>query len=145
MIVLIRWKEHWMNFLCDTNIVSEVMRKSPDQNVKNWLNEREVVYLSVITVEEIHCGLAHKDARKQKEWFEKFVEYRCEVIPITSAIAVRCGALRGELRKHGILRTQADIFIAATAYEHGLTLVTRNTGDFEGCKIQLFNPFTNLP
>jgi toxin FitB len=130
-----------MNFLCDTNIISEVMRKSPNPNVKVWMNGLELIYLSVIMVEEIHCGLAHKDARRQKKWFEKFVEFRCEVLPITSAIATRCGVMRGEFRKQGIIRTQSDIFIAATAYEHGLTLVTRNTSDFDGCNIQIFNPF----
>jgi len=90
-----------MNFLCDTNIVSEVMRKSPNQNVKNWLNDLELIYLSVITVEEIHCGLAHKDANRQREWFDKFVEFRCEMFPITSVIAVRCGIIQGEFRKQG--------------------------------------------
>ncbi len=134
-----------MNFLCDTNIVSEVMRKLPNTNVKNWLIDLELIYLSVITVEEIHCGLAHKDARRQKEWFEKFVKFRCELLPITTAISVHTGIMRGEFRKQGITRTQADLFIAATAYEHGLTLVTRNTDDFEGCNIEVFNPFIELP
>jgi toxin FitB len=134
-----------MNFLCDTNIVSEVMKKLPNQTVKNWLNKRELIYLSVITIEEIYCGLAHKDARRQKQWFEKFVKFRCEVLPITSLIAVRCGIMHGNFRKQGIIRTQADLFIAATVYEHGLTLVTRNTCDFKSCNIQVFNPFLELP
>jgi len=133
-----------MNFLCDTNIISEVMRKSPNPNVRDWLNGLEFVCLSVITVEEIYCGLANKDARRQKDWFGKFVEFRSEVLPITSAIATRCGIMRGEFRKQGIIRTQADMFIAATAYENGLTVVTRNTDDFEGCNIQVFNPFVAL-
>ncbi len=130
-----------MNFLCDTNIISEVMKKLPNQAVKNWMKDREFLYLSVITVEEIYCGLAHKDARRQKEWFEKFVEFRCEVLPITTAVASRCGVMRGEFRRQGIIRTQADVLIASTAYEYGLTIVTRNTDDFKGCNIQMLNPF----
>lgn len=132
-----------MKFLCDTNIISEVMKRSPNLQVKNWLNAQDVIYLSVITIEEIYFGLTYKDVKRQSEWFEKFVQLRCEVLPITFSIANRSGRLRGEFRQKGIVRTQADILIAATADEHGLILVTRNAKDFEDCNIRLFNPFAN--
>jgi predicted nucleic acid-binding protein len=132
-----------MNFLCDTNIISEVMKRSPNLQVKDWLKTQELIYLSVITIEEIYFGLTYKDAKRQSEWFEKFVQLRCEVLPITFSIANRCGKLRGEFRRKGIARAQADILIAATAHEHGLILVTRNVKDFEDCNIQLYDPFSN--
>jgi predicted nucleic acid-binding protein len=66
-------------------------------------------------------------------------------LPITPAIARRCGLWRGEFRRRGLARTQADLLIAATAEDHQLTLATRNTADFEGCGLTLFNPFTELP
>ncbi|BAY65248.1 nucleic acid binding protein [Calothrix brevissima NIES-22] len=50
--------------------------------------------------------------------------------------------LRGYLQTQGKPRTQADIIIAATAEIHQITLVTRNTKDFEGCGITILNPFT---
>jgi len=96
-----------MSFLCDTNVISEVMKRAPNVNVKQWLINQEIIYLSVITVEEIYFGLAYKDARQQLEWFEKFLQYRCEVLPITYSIAIRSGTLRGYFRKKGITRTQA--------------------------------------
>lgn len=130
-----------MTYLCDTNILSEAMKRQPDLKVKQWLSAQELVYVSVITVEEIYCGLAYKEAPKQREWFEKFLLLACEVLPVTLAIAKRSGELRGSFRKKGITRTQADLVIAATAYENNLTLATRNTRDFEDCDIQLFNPF----
>jgi toxin FitB len=49
--------------------------------------------------------------------------------------------MRGNFRTKGISRSQADILIAATAEIHDLILVTRNTRDFEGCNIQILNPF----
>jgi len=130
-----------MKYLCDTNVISEAMKRQPDLKVKQWLGARELVYASVITVEEIYFGLAYKEAPKQREWFEKFLRLGSEVLPITLAIAKRSGELRGNFRKKGVIRTQADLLIAATAYEHNLTLAMRNTRDFEDCDIQLFNPF----
>ncbi len=133
-----------MMFLCDTNIVSEVMKRLPDPIVKKWLSRQEMIYVSVITLEEISCGLAYKDALRQSEWFEKFIQFRCVILPVTGTIAKRSGNLRGKFRQRGIVRTQADLLIAATAYEHNLILVTRNTQDFEECDIRLLNPFNEI-
>jgi toxin FitB len=63
------------------------------------------------------------------------------VIPVTTEIGRRAGELRAQMEGKGQTRTQADMLLAATAQRHGLTLVTRNTGDFEGCGIALLNPF----
>jgi toxin FitB len=131
-------------FLCDTNIVSEVMKRLPNPSVKNWLSRQEMIYLSVITLEEIFCGLAYKDARRQYEWFERFIKFRTVILPLTGSIANRCGNMRGKFRQIGIVRTQADLLIAATAYEHNLILATRNTQDFEECDIRLLNPFNEV-
>lgn len=130
-----------MKFLCDTNVISEVMKRLPNPRVRSWLAAQESICMSVIGVEEIHVGLTHKNAEKQLRWFGKFLRLRTDVLPVTLAIAVRCGILRGNFRRRGIARTQADTLIAATAYEHDLTLATRNVRDFEDCDIRIFNPF----
>ena len=72
-----------MAFLCDTNIISEVMRPRPQPAVTAWLGQQEKIYLSVISVEEIYYGLAYKQAQRQLEWFEKLLQLRAEVLPIT--------------------------------------------------------------
>lgn len=130
-----------MRYLCDTNIVSEAMRRSPNRDLLLWFESLDTVIISVITVEEIRCGLAHKDAHRQLGWFEEFCRIGCEVLPVSKAIATRAGILRGQLRKAGRLQTQADMLIAATASRHGLTLATRNVADFDRCGIPVFNPF----
>jgi len=130
-----------MKYLCDTNVISECMKRSPDPKVRQWLSSQELVYLSAITVEEIYFGLTYKDAPRQREWFEELIRFRSKILPVTYSIAERCGTLRGSFRKKGIIRTQADLLIAATAYKHNLILATRNVRDFEDCGIQLFNPF----
>jgi predicted nucleic acid-binding protein len=130
-----------MNYLIDTNVISEAMKRSPNPKVNQWVTDQEIVYLSVISVEEIYFGLAHKEASRQLEWFERLLQFRAEVLPVTLSRAKHCGTLRGNFYKRGITRTQADLLIAATAHEHNLILSTRNTRDFEDCDIQLFNPF----
>jgi len=63
------------------------------------------------------------------------------ILPIIEAIARQAGELRGKLQTEGKVRTQADILIAATAKIYGLTLVTRNVKDFQGCNLTILDPF----
>jgi len=97
--------------------------------------------ISVISVDEIIYGLSWKPNTKTVNWFARFLAETCDVLPVTASIAKRAGTIRGQLRARGATRTQADMLIAATAELHGLTLVTRNVRDFDGCAIDLFNPF----
>ena len=130
-----------MSFLFDSNAISEAMKREPNLQVRQLIDKQTPVLLSAVSVEEIYYGLTYKDARKKWAWFENFVQSRCEVLPVTTDIAKQCGILRGQFRLQGITRSQADLLIGATALLHNLVLVTRNTKDFEGCGIQLFNPF----
>ena len=57
---------------------------------------------------------------KNVAWFEKFVQSRCEVLPVTTDIAKQCGILRGQFRLQGITRSQADLLIGATALRTGI-------------------------
>ncbi len=100
------------------------------------------IFLSVITLEEIYYGLSAKPNSRIETWFENFVSNYCQLIPVSTEIAKRSGELRGYLRTQGKPRTQADMLIAPTAEINHLTLVTRNTKNFEGCSISTFNPFT---
>ncbi len=132
-----------MSFLCDTNIISELVRPFPNSGVVAWNKTVTVINLSVISVEEIYYGLTAKPNSKIQNWFENFLRIQCQILPITLEIAQCGGELRGMLRTQGKPRSQADILIAATARVHNLTLVTRNSKDFENCDISILNPFTN--
>jgi predicted nucleic acid-binding protein len=130
-----------MTQLADTNIVAELVRKRPDSGVVAWAGRATSVALSVVSVEEVYFGLSWHRNDRVLDWFERFLDLHCEVLPITGVIAHRAGWLRGELRRRGQTRTQADMLIAASAQVHGLTLVTRNERDFRGCGIPILNPF----
>ena len=123
-----------MNFLCDTNIISELVRPQPNPGVLIWVKNLSSINISVITLEEIHYGLTSKPNLKIQNWFDNFIK--------NDEIAQLCGKIRGQQRLSGKTVTQADMMIAATAQIHQLTLVTRNIRDFDSCGIPLFNPFS---
>ena len=131
-----------MSVLLDTNIVSELVRQRPDVGVHAWAM-REVDYLiCAVTVDEIAFGLAWRPNQRIAAWFDAFLTAH-PALPITTEIARRAGELRGAFATRGIVRSQPDMLIAATAQVHALTLVTRNTADFAGCGIPVLNPFSN--
>lgn len=128
-------------FLADTNIISELMRKTPSPNLLSWAEQQKEFYLSVITVEEIVTGLERKQLFKKRQWFSQFLSGYTTILNVDMPVATRAGEIRGRLWSKGMVRSQADLLIAATAFIHGLTLATRNVRDFEGCGIPIINPF----
>jgi toxin FitB len=131
-------------FLCDTNIISELARPRPNTDVTDWIANLEMIYISVISLEEIQFGIAARSNERLQNWFEQFIEMDCIILPVSEPIAIRAGQMRGDFRRTGTQRTQADILIAATALHHEFTLATRNVKDFEDCNgLMLFNPFTS--
>lgn len=133
-----------IKYLIDTNIICELSKHSPDKMVLEWASSINRCALSVVTIEELYFGLTWRPNLKVMNWIERFIAEFCEVLPVTQSIAQRAGILRGQFQAAGITRTQADMFIAATASEHNLVVVTRNLKDFEGCGVALLDPFTGI-
>lgn len=133
-----------IKYIIDTNIISELSKHSPDEKVLEWASGINRCGLSVITVEELYFGLSWRPNLRVTEWIERFMEEFCEVLPVTHNIARKAGILRGQHQAAGITRTQADMFIAATASEHGLVVVTRNLKVFESCGVALLDPFAGI-
>lgn len=132
-------------YLADTNTVSELMRPCPDSGVLQWMQRLErddmPLVVSAITVDEIIFGLHWRPHAEKMRWFDHFL-MRGTVLPVNTDVARRAGELRAQFGRQGLVRSQADMLIAATAQVHALTLVTRNVRDFEGCGIAVLNPFS---
>lgn len=136
--------------LLDTNIVSEVMRTEPALNVIDWLNEQtsSALYVSSVTIGEIAYGLrilpSGKRRSKLRDRFERFISegFAQRVLAYDEVAARTYGDIMGARREEGRPMSMSDGQIAAIAQSNHLAVATRNTADFEGCGIELFNPFT---
>ena len=138
--------------LLDTNIPSESIRSRPDPAVDAWIRSQddEALYLSAITVGELRKGLDLAPFGKRRsqleDWFEfdLIPTFEDRILPVTRAIAERWGALSAQRHRSGRPLSMADGLIAATALEHSLILVTRNTKDFDQLGVALRNPWDSL-
>jgi predicted nucleic acid-binding protein len=136
-------------YLVDTNIPSEFTHDQPDIRVANFIRGagQGNLFLSVITIGEICKGIDLLPVSQKRtglqEWLEIDVRawFAGRIFPVTEAVAERWGHLAASMRKQGITLAIMDGLIAATALEHGLTLVTRNVKDFAGLGVDLLNPW----
>lgn len=131
-----------MIYLVDTNIISELARPQPDSGAEEWADGIAQVSVSVVTLEELQFGLSWRPNPRIQAWLDEFLEHYCDVVPVSIEVARLAGEWRGRFQANGLARTQADMLIAATAAVNGLTLVTRNVKDFDGCGITILNPFS---
>lgn len=137
-----------MSYLVDTNALSELRRKTPDANVAAWFAQRPPVtlYLSVLTLGEIRKGVegVTDTTRRQAltDWLETDlpVFFIGRILAVDDAIADRWGRL---VAAAGRPLPAIDSLLAATALVHDLVLVTRNTKDFAGLPVQVFNPWSS--
>ena len=131
-------------YLADINVISELVKQTPDAAVMQWLQSVELMSISAVTIEEAHFGLAWQPNARKLSLFNAIVRDLYAVYPITESIAQRVGMLRGQFQAQGIVRSAPDMLIAATAQEHLLVIATRNLRDFMGCGVQVVNPFASL-
>jgi len=128
--------------LVDTNVISELMRARPNRGVLSWSGLNRTFYFSVVSLEEVRFGLSLRPSARIARELSAVLDTFAQILPITDAIARRCAELRAAQARRGQVRSQADMLIAATAYEHGATVVTRNVRDFSGCGVVVHDPFS---
>jgi hypothetical protein len=135
-----------LSYLIDTNVLSELRRREPNAQVVAWMQARprQSLYLSVLSLGEIRKGIegVADPAFRQTltDWLE--VELRHyfvgRLLDIDETVADRWGRVQAA---SGRSLPVIDGLLAATALQHDLSLVTRNTRDFEGLGVRLINPW----
>ncbi|MCG8357590.1 MAG: type II toxin-antitoxin system VapC family toxin [Kiloniellales bacterium] len=135
--------------LLDTNVVSEVMKSAPAKTVTDWLNSQDAadLYLSVVTVAEITYGLrALPDGKRQQSLeatFEGLIAdaFEGRVLAFDETAARLYGQLMSDRKRQGCPMSIADGIIAAIARAKAFALATRNVRDFDGCGLEVIDPF----
>ena len=134
-------------FLMDTDVVSTLRRPERNPDPTRWLEAQQAsdVYLSVITMGEIECGIARQTrqdpyfARDLTQWYQRILSsFADRILPVDVAVASRWGLLSASIGNESV-----DLLIAATAIEHGFAVVTRNVRHFEPTGVRVINPFDN--
>lgn len=117
--------------------------------VESWIRAQDVDELAVsaITVAEILRGISllpiGRRRTQLKKDFDNFITETVanEILPFDNDAAITFGRLAAERKQSGFNTDSVDLMIAAIALTHNATLATRNTRDFEGCGVELVNPW----
>jgi len=140
-----------MNFLLDTNVISEGMKERPNSGVVKWVAEADEdrLFISVVTLAELRHGVERMPAGARRNrlatWLKDDVPARFDerVLPVDIQVAEAWGRTVAKREASGRPIGAMDAFIAATAERNDLALVTRNARDFEGLGLRLLNPWTS--
>ncbi len=135
--------------LLDTNILSELMRPAPEAAVEQWLADQSEasVFISAITEAELRYGAKLMPPGKRQTALVAEIEgmivddFGGRILPFDSPAAVAFAEIAAQRRQAGRPISQADAQIAAIARSRGATLATRNVPDFEGCGVEVINPW----
>jgi toxin FitB len=135
-----------MNSLLDTCTFSEYRNKKPNPKVVAWLDAQieDSLFLSVVTVGELHKGIEKMPASKRKTnlqaWLRTTIlRFDKRILPVGLKTIQIWGGLLAELETKGRVLPVLDSLIAATALEHDLTVITRNEADFADTGAKVLN------
>lgn len=136
-------------FLLDTNVISELIKPRPEASVTAWIEgtDESLLYLSVLTLGEIRRGIATLPESRRRAtleaWLDKdlYTRFEDRILPVDQEVADRWSLLTAAARNNGIVLPVIDGLIAATALEHNLTLVTKDTGQIPSMGVAVFNPW----
>lgn len=137
-------------FLLDTNVISELVKGKPEPRVTKWIESTEEVllYLSVLTLGEIRKGIASLPNSTRRAALESWLDHDLtlrfsgRILPIDQQVADRWGKIAGSAAARRSPLPVIDGLFAATAQQHNLIFVTRNTRDIAATGVPSFDPWT---
>ena len=136
-------------WLLDTNVISEIRKRKPHRKVVAFVADQplDLLYISTVTLAEIRFGMELvMDANRRAEltaWLAHKVRalFAQRVLDVNEDVIFRWRLLVEQGRKSGYTFSQPDLFIAATALHYGMTVVSRDTREYERAGVPVFNPW----
>jgi hypothetical protein len=138
-----------VNFLLDTNVVSEWTKPQRNAGLVAWLSDadEDLIFVSAVTVAEIRYGIDRLAQGMRRGRLEAWLThdlplpFESRILPIDAKTADCWGRVMARGKSIGRRIGSVAAFIAATSEQHGLVVATRNVSDFEALGIQLINPW----
>ena len=138
-------------FLLDTNVISELVKPRPEPKVTRWIDgtDESLLCLSVLTLGEIRKGIVSVPDASRRVSLEAWLDHELalrfagRILVIDQAVADRWGRIAAKALAAKSALPVIDGLLAATAMQHNLTLVTRNTQDVAVTGVAVFNPWTS--
>jgi len=136
-----------VNFLADTNVLSEPQQKSPSFKVIHWLQSNEArLYTSTVVIAELAYGIEclPRGAKRARldDWLRETIRLmHGRILSLNIRVALEWGRLAAEARTRRRVLPFRDSMIAATARRHRLVIATDNTRDFLHSGVKVINPF----
>lgn len=138
-------------FLLDTNVLSEFSRSAipPNPQVKSWMESvhPDMLFSSVLSIGEIRKGIELLPPSKKRSELEQWLNsdlngwFGDNLLPVTKAISGRWGMLAARSQRQGTPLGNIDGLLAATAFEHRLTVATHNTRHFADLGVTTLDPW----
>ncbi len=132
-----------MPYLVDSDVLIDLLAERPDALELLTHLAPDGLAMSLITYLEVYEGTLRTPKPQEAQARLRSLLKEIPVLPFSFALAERCAQLRHRLRQEGKrVRSRAfDVLVAATAVEHDLILVTRNTEDYDGIPdLKLYTP-----
>ena len=139
-----------MNYLLDTCVLSEYVKRNPNTQVINWLDNQDEASLniSIVSIAEIKKGIIRIENSQPNRylklwnWLQKLEQrFGSRIIPLDNSIIDTWATICGKSEAKGHKLPIMDSLIAATAYQYDMVVVTRNISDFNFSSIQIFSPW----
>ena len=136
--------------ILDTNVVSELMRPSPDHSVVEWFAQQPATYLYISTVSEaeLRYGVEILPTGQRRDRLRAGVEamldedFAGRVLPFDRSAAFAYALIATARRAAGQPISHADCQIAAIARSLNVSVATRDVNAFQGCGIEVINPWS---
>jgi predicted nucleic acid-binding protein len=135
--------------ILDTNVVSEIIRPVPSEQVLRWISSQPalLLYTTSVTQSEMLYGMECLTKGKKKKALEAALEgmfaedFRDRVLPFDARCARHFAEIAESRKRSGRPISQLDAQIAAIARSRSAVVATRNSADFANCGVKLVNPW----